>query len=85
MKECRTELELLEEMSNKLDRLLGFVAASDREQDEQITVLQSLGFEWGEIGLIAGLSPHAARIRSNSGKRQTTKTRSNKRSPKGEA
>ena len=66
MADLRTERQLLEDISVKLDKLIGFAAISGRDQTSQIEVLRGLGFEWGDIGIMVGLKADAARKRLES-------------------
>jgi hypothetical protein len=66
MSEQKTEFQLLAEISSKLDRVIGLLAISGRDQNDQIRILKGLGFEWGEIGTMVGLKGDAARKRLNS-------------------
>lgn len=59
----KTERELLEGISGKLDRLIAIVATQGRTQDEQIRVLRNYGYDWKFVGAATGLKPDAARIR----------------------
>ena len=58
-----TERGLLEEISSKLDQLVGLLACQGKDLDTQIRVLRGFGFDWPFIGLIVGLEADAARMR----------------------
>jgi hypothetical protein len=73
MTEAKTELQLLKEISAKLDRLAGFLAIAGRAESEQIKILRGLNFEWGEIGAMVGLKADAARMRFSSLKKAKEK------------
>jgi hypothetical protein len=83
MTESKTERQLLEDISAKLDKLLGFVAIAGREQGEQIKILRGLNFEWSDIGTMVGLKADAARKRFNAPKNDAGKSKRNKKQSKG--
>ena len=56
----KSERELLSEISEKLDRLIGLFAVQGKTEDEQIAVLRGMGFDWKFIGGIIGLKPNTA-------------------------
>jgi len=66
MPEQKTERQLLEEISNKMNTLIGSVAIAGRELNEQIKILKALNFDWTDIGMHVGLTADAARMRFNS-------------------
>jgi len=59
----KTAEELLEEISNKIDRLTSIIAIQGKEPDEKIAILRSFNLEWDEIGKYCGLAADAARMR----------------------
>ena len=48
-KKEKSEKELLEEISSKLDKLIGISAIQGKEKDDQIRILKKLGFQAAEI------------------------------------
>ena len=72
MADEKTERQLLQEISAKMDKVIGSVAIIGREKNEQIKILRSLGFEWNDIGILVGLEADAARKRLNSLAKGTT-------------
>lgn len=63
MSEPKSERELLEEISRKLDKVIGGLAIMGKGQNDQIRVFRSLNLDWGDIGNMVGLNPDAARKR----------------------
>jgi len=59
----KTELELLAEISAKLDLLVGIALVSGKSEDNQILVLREHGHDWPTIGKVVGIKPNAARMR----------------------
>ena len=47
--------ELLSEISQKLDKIIGILAIQGKDEDTQIRILKQLGFEAIEIGNILGV------------------------------
>ena len=65
----KTERELLSEVSNKLDRIIGLLAIQDKDEDTKIRILYGLGFDAPSIGSLVGLSANAVRVRKSRGKK----------------
>ena len=57
------EHELLREIAQKLDLLIGFAATVGRDTDAQIDVLTALGYGPAFIGPVVGLRPNAVSVR----------------------
>ncbi len=55
--------ELLEEINEKLNKLVAISAIQGKETNIQIKILNDHGFTWEEIGKLVGLTPDAARKR----------------------
>jgi len=52
----KTSEELLKEISEKLDKILGVLAIQNvKDVDSKIKMLKKLGFSSGEIGVLLGL------------------------------
>ena len=68
--ENKSERDLLADISAKLDRVAALIAIQGKEQDEQISVLTSLGFDSKAIGLFVGISGDAVRKRRTRNRRQ---------------
>ena len=54
--------DLLAEIGEKLDKILGVLLVSNKDTDTQIRILRSLGHDWPFVGAATGLSPDAARM-----------------------
>ncbi len=81
----KTELDLLSEMSEKLDTLIGLLAINGKGENDQIKVLRELGHDWKFIGLLTGLNPDTAHMRYSTIKSNPkTRTRNDKKEPKSE-
>lgn len=63
MKSMKSERELLEEISKKLDMLIGIFAIQGKDTDAQIHILKHRGLDWEEIGSLVGMKPDAVRMR----------------------
>lgn len=59
----KREIQLLTEISRKLDQLIGIHAIQGREQDEQIEILRGMGLNWDFVCGVVGLKPAAAKKR----------------------
>lgn len=57
------EQQVLMDISEKLDRLIGLSATQGREKDQQIAILKGMGYDWKFIGLAVGLKPDTAKKR----------------------
>lgn len=68
----KSERELLEEISMKLDRLTALQTIQGKELDAQIAILTRMGFSSTEIGSIIGRHPDSVRRRRS--KKQKSKT-----------
>lgn len=51
----KTEKDVLMEISQKLDRLIGILAIQDKDRDDKISILVSLGFSNSEISKLIGV------------------------------
>lgn len=69
----KTELELLTEISERLNKILGLLAIDGKGQNQQIEILSGLGFDSKTTGLFVGLSSDAVRQRKSQLKRQRKK------------
>lgn len=56
--------ELLEEISEKLDNLTGLIAIQGKEENLQIKILTSLGFDSKEVGNFLGIPSGTIRRRN---------------------
>jgi len=63
MSDKKDHIQLLTEISEKLDRVLAVMAIQGKEQNEQIKILRDCGFDWKLIGDLVGLKPNTARMR----------------------
>lgn len=64
-KSTKSEIELLEEISNKIDRLIGIIAIQGKDEDVQIRILKRLGFTSKETGDLTGLTDATVRKRQS--------------------
>lgn len=69
----KTERELLHDVNERLDKLIGIIAIQGKPQNQQIEILDELGFDSKTIGLYVGLSSDAVRQRKSQMKRKATK------------
>lgn len=60
-KRARTEVELLTEISAKLDRVVAVLAAQGKDRATQIDVLSSAGCDSAFIGTLLGITAGAVR------------------------
>ena len=68
-----TTEELLAEVSEKLEKILGVLLVSNKDTDTQIRVLRSLGYDWPFVGAATGLTPDAARMRKKAPRKAAKK------------
>ena len=66
----KTELELLNEINNRLAQITGLLAIQGKSEDEQINLLTGLGFDSKTIGLFLGMSSDTVRVRRMRSKRR---------------
>lgn len=66
----KTQTQLLEEISERLDKVIGLLAIQGKTQDEQIDILTELGFDSKTVGLFVGLSGDAVRKRRSERKKR---------------
>lgn len=59
----KSERELLEEISKKLDKLIGILAIQGKNEDEQIRILKVLGFTSKQTGNLVGIEESTIRHR----------------------
>ncbi len=53
----KTEKQLLEEISNKLDKIIAFLATSDiKEPRDKVPILKNLGFTIEQTSILTGLT-----------------------------
>ena len=57
----RTELELLGEINEKLDKIIGLSAIQGISNERKVEVLSELGFKSGFISSLVGMTPGAVR------------------------
>lgn len=57
----RTELELLSDISAKLDRVIAVLAAQGKERDTQVAILAAAGCDSTFVGRIVNMTPGAVR------------------------
>jgi len=62
-KKEKSEKELLEEISNKLDQIIAVLATQGKDTDTQIDILHEFDWEWDKIGQFTGMKGNAARMR----------------------
>ena len=59
----KNEQQVLVDISEKLDRLIGLSVTQGRDEDQQIAILRGMGYDWKFIGLVVGLKPDTAKQR----------------------
>ena len=69
----KNEKELLQEISEQLKQVIGLLASAGKTQNEQIAILDALGFDSRTTGLFVGLSSDAVRQRKMQLKRKAQK------------
>jgi hypothetical protein len=69
----KTERELLQEISEGLNKIIGLLVIEGKTQNQQIKLLSGLGFDSKTTGLFVGLSGDAVRQRKTQMKRQGPK------------
>lgn len=57
----QTEVELLHEISHKLDMLMGSIAIQNKDARTQVRILTKLGLSGPEIGALLDKNPDAVR------------------------
>jgi len=62
-KKEKSEKDLLQEISEKLDKITAILATQGKDLDTQIAILYGFDWEWDEIGRIVGMKADAARMR----------------------
>ena len=55
-KNKKTSEELLEEINEKLDKIIALLAIQGKDENTQIQILKKLGFEAVEIGKLLGVT-----------------------------
>lgn len=73
----KSEHDLLSEMNEKLDTLIGLLAINGKDENRQIEILRGLGHDWKFIGLLTGLKPSTARMRNSTPKNKSKKGNAN--------
>ncbi len=58
---AKTEKALLEEINEKLGKLIGILAIQGKNEDEQIRILKALGFNSKQTGRLLGLDDSSIR------------------------
>jgi len=58
-KEKKSSEELLEEISEKLDKIVALIAIQGKEEDAQIRILKKLGMKSEEVGDLLGVKGRA--------------------------
>jgi hypothetical protein len=69
----KTERELLQDINDRLDKLMGIIAIQGKAQNQQIEILDALGFDSKTTGIYVGLSSDAVRQRKSQMKRKATR------------
>ena len=67
-KSIKSDNELLQEINEKLDKLIGIHATQGKDTDTQIAILHGFDWKWDEIGRLVGMKGDAARMRYNKNK-----------------
>lgn len=66
----KTEKELLKELNEKMDKLIGVTAIQGKSENAQIKVLMSLGFKYKEISAITGVAEGTLKSRKHNSKKK---------------
>ena len=81
----KSELDLLNDLNEKLDTIIGLLAINGKDENHQIKILRELGCDWKFIGLLTDLNPSTARMRQNTKKNNPKERITNdKKEPKSE-
>lgn len=64
-KKEKTEKDILEEINNKMTKMLAILAIEGKEEDVKIQILKKAGFTSEETGLYVGLTDAAVRKRKS--------------------
>lgn len=59
----KSEKHILEEINNKMTKMLAILAIQGKKEDEKITILKKAGFTSEETGLYVGLTDATVRKR----------------------
>lgn len=54
-KQPRNEIDVLESIENKIDKLIGVTAIQGKKEQVQAKILKSLGFKYREISELTGI------------------------------
>lgn len=74
------EIDILSEISKKLDRLIALTAIDGKERDNQISILSSLGYTNVEISIFTGIPKGTVDvIRAKQNKEKNGKRSNNKK------
>ena len=63
VKSSKSDNELLQEINQKLDQLIGVLAIQGKSEDEQIRLLKALGLTSKQAGALLGIEDSALRHR----------------------
>jgi len=70
-----SELDLLQEISQKLDQVIGLLAIQGKDRNAQLATLYALGYDSGQIAAIVGMSPgNVRRWKSQSTRRRSRRS-----------
>lgn len=69
-----TEIDILKNIEEKIDRLTGVIAIQGKEQDVQIKILTRLGYSSTEIAPLVGITPGNVRTRISRTKSKSSKS-----------
>jgi hypothetical protein len=59
------EVRLLQDISQKLDRIAAILASQNKPTDKQIDLLSAVGCDSAFIGMVVGMEPGAVRTRQS--------------------
>ena len=62
-KSNKTSEELLSEINEKLDKILGVMATQGKNIDTQIAILHGFGWKWEDVGKMVGMTGDATKMR----------------------
>jgi hypothetical protein len=66
----KTDNELLTEINDRLNEVIGLLSIQGKPEAEQIRILDALGFDSNKIGMFLGMSGVAVRKRKMKARRQ---------------
>lgn len=69
----KTEIELLAEINEKLDKMMSVMAIQGKDIDVQIEILHGFGWKWEDVGKFVGIKGDAVKMRYSRNHRENKK------------